>query len=154
MQNYDYIGKESEGLRRVKVGIYPNYKCGFIDDNNKLVIPLLYANARDFREGMAAVRIGNWASDNWGFINKEGELVIPIKYKYPRYFSDGLVKVILDNEWCFINKIGEKVISLNKYDGGGNFHKGFAVVIRFDKNNRKEIRGMINKSGIEVIPCK
>lgn len=102
INDYDYIGKKSEGLLRVKKGIYPNYSCGFINEKGSLVIPLIYANVKNFSEGMAAVRLGNWASDKWGFINTLGELVIPCIYNYPRQFSSGMAKVVFNKEWYFI----------------------------------------------------
>lgn len=118
-----------------------------------MVIPLIYSNVRDFHEGLAAVRIGNWASNKWGFIKMNGDLVIPILFENPRAFSDGYPKVILNNEWIFINKKGDKVISLKDYDGGSNFHKGFAIVYKVNESSKESVYGIIDKTGTEVIPC-
>jgi len=125
---FNYIGKSSEGFIRVKKGIHPNYKCGFINIDNEVVIPLIYANVRNFSDGMAAVRCGNWVSDKWGFINKNGELIIPCIYNNPRPFFEGMAKVQYKNEWFFIDKTGSRVISLKEYDGSSRFKFGFATV--------------------------
>ena len=125
---FDYIGKPSEGLIRVKKGIYPNYKCGFINSSNEIVIPLIYSNVRNFSEGLAAVRCGNWASDKWGFINKSGILVIPCIYSKVRNFHNGMSKGIYNGEWYFINSQGERIFCLKGYDGSSKFNNGFAQV--------------------------
>ncbi len=154
MQEYDYTGKLSEGFRRVKRGTFKQSYCGFIDNLGNEVIPLIYANVRDFREGMAAVRTGNWASGKWGFINTSGELVVPVLFEHPRPFRHGFSKVILNGDWCFINKQGNKVISLKEYDGGSNFCNGYAIVRKSIGPKYEDRRyGVIDQTGAEVIPC-
>ncbi|MGE0079297.1 MAG: WG repeat-containing protein [Bacteroidales bacterium] len=135
---FDYIGKPSEGLIRVKKGIYPNYKCGFINSSNEIVIPLIYANVRNFSEGLAAVRCGNWTSEKWGFINNAGELVIPCIYNNPCPFYGGMAKVQYNNEWFFIDKTGNRIISLKEYDGSSRFCNGFAKVWKVNPNNSSD----------------
>ena len=153
MENYDYIGKIFEGLRRVKIGVLKNFKCGYIDKYNNLAIPMIYSSVKDFNEGLAAVRIGNWASNKWGYINIYGELVIPIIFEKPRPFSEGLAKVVFNNEWCFIDKKGEKVISLKDYNGCSSFHNGYAIVNKHSDCYWDETFGVIDKTGAEIIPC-
>ena len=147
-----YKGKISEGLRRYKIGTCPFLKCGFMDTNDNVIISPIYTNVRDFHEGLAAVKIGNWSTAKWGFINTAGELIIDYIFDKPRPFSDGYAKVIINNEWCFINRIGTKVISLKDYDGGSNFHNGFAIVSK-KISLKEEIFGIINKKGVEIVPC-
>ncbi|MDY0075684.1 MAG: WG repeat-containing protein [Acholeplasmataceae bacterium] len=77
MKQYDYIGKPSEGLIRVKNGLLRALSCGFINELGEQVIPLIYTGVRDFQEGLAAVKIGNFSTGKWGYINVQGELIIP-----------------------------------------------------------------------------
>ena len=149
---FDYIGKLSEGLIRFKIGIHPKCRCGFIDVTGKIVIPPVFTNVRDFHNGIARVKVGNWATGKWCFINKSGEIIISCLYNEPRKFSDGYSKVILNGEWCFIDITGEKVISLNEYDGGTSFHDGYANVCKRN-DNMEEVYGIIDKTGKEIIPC-
>jgi len=147
---FDYVGKLSEGLIRVKKGIYPNYKCGFINVKGVLEIPLEYANVRDFSDGYAAVRCGNWVADKWRFINRKGELVIPCIYNYPYPFNDGYAKVIYNGEWFFINKKGDRIISLNEWDSSSKFSNGYATVWKYDDIRRIIEKATIDSKGIIV----
>jgi hypothetical protein len=148
MKQYDYIGKLSEGLIRVKNGLITSLSCGYTNALGEEVIPLVYTGARDFSEGLAAVKIGNFSTGKWGYINVQGELVIPYLFDRPRPFSCGLAKVIYNKEYCFIDRNGNKVISLKNYNGGTNFHNGYAVV-----SKENETCGIIDTSGTEVFPC-
>ena len=155
LKQYHYIGKASEGLTRVKDDTAPNLKCGFIDENGNVVIPLIYSNVRNFSNGFAAVKAGSWASNKWGYIDRHGELVIPLLYEQPRAFSCGLAKVVYNGEWYFINTLGQRVISLKEYDGGSRFHNGYAIVYKRKGICIEETTfGIINTCGEEVIPCK
>ncbi len=154
MKKYDYIGKASEGLIRVKIGTFPNFACGYINELGKEVIPLVYTGAKDFHEGLAAVKIGDWSMGKWGFINTQGKLVIPYLFDTPRPFSCGLAKVVYNNEWCFIDMQGNIVISLKKYDGSSSFHNDYAIVSKNHKSWEQTTFGIISKAGVEVIPCK
>ena len=51
-------------------------KYGFIDGNNKVIIPLEYEGANELREGLIPV-IKN---DKWGCINLKNEIVIPFQF--------------------------------------------------------------------------
>lgn len=153
MGKYDYEGKNSEGLIRVKNGTFPDLKCGYINDIGEEMIPLIYAGARDFHEGLAAVKIGNFSTGKWGFINTTGKLVIPFLFDKPRAFTCGLAKVIYNGEWCFVDRNGNKVISLKDYDGGSRFHNGYAIVTKKNGTPFDELFGIIDQTGKEVIPC-
>ncbi len=54
------------------------YKYGYANENDKVVIPLIYDDASNFFGGIAAVQKG----DNWGVINTKGQVIVPIKYKH------------------------------------------------------------------------
>lgn len=117
------------------------------------IVPAIYTNVYPFSEDLAAARLGNWATGNCGYINYFGEVVIPFIYQHPHKFSDGLAKVFYNNQWYFINKKGERVISLEKYTGGSSFYNGYAIVNILKINPRLDYYGIIDKNGIEVIPC-
>lgn len=150
---FEYIGKLSEGFKRIKQGVYPHYQCGFINENNEIVIAPQYANVQDFCEGLAAVRPGNWASPYWGFINYKGELVIPCIYEKARNFSNGLAKVVYQGQWYFINQEGKRVISLGQYSGSTCFHDGYAIVRKIETDYHSSTFGVIDTNGTEIIPC-
>ncbi|MDP2890109.1 MAG: WG repeat-containing protein [Bacteroidota bacterium] len=154
MKQYDYIGKVSEGLIRVKNGTIRDLSCGYMNENGQEIIPLIYTGGRDFQEGLAAVKIGNFSTGKWGYINIQGELIIPYLFDKPRSFSGGLAKVIYNNEWCFIDRLGNKVISLTDYTGGSSFHKRYAIVEKCTGFIDETTFGIIDKTGTEVIPCK
>lgn len=96
-----------------------NKKWGWININNKVVIPLKYDESRAFNNGYAAVAINN----KWGVINKTGQVVLPIKYEYVNglCFTDGYCLVKLNGNYGFIDKVGKTLkINLGKemYEAG------------------------------------
>jgi hypothetical protein len=153
MKQYDYIGKISEGLIRVKNGTLRELSCGYINLLGQEIIPLVYSGARDFHEGLAAVKIGNYSTGKWGYINIQGDLILPYLFDQPRAFSEGLAKVVYNDEWCFIDRHGNKVISLKNYTGSSNFHKGYAIVSKRNGLIMETTFGVIDIAGTEVIPC-
>ena len=154
MKQYDYIGKVSEGLIRVKNVTLHELSCGYMNEDGQEIIPLIYSGVRDFHEGLAAVKIGNYSTGKWGYINIQGELMIPYLFDKPRAFYDGLAKVVFNNEWCFIDRQGNKVISLKNYDNASKFHNGYALVSKRRDSIADTNLGVIDKTGAEVIPCK
>lgn len=82
-----------EMKKTAKLHLYElNGKYGFVDDNNKIVLPCIWKDAYDFTEGLAPVMNDN---DRWGYINTEGEVKIECKYLEAQQFKDG---------WAFVNK--------------------------------------------------
>lgn len=152
-RQYVYIRKLPDGWIKVKKGVHPQFQCGYVNDMFDEIVPAIYTNVYPFSEDLAAARLGNWATGNCGYINYFGEVVIPFIYQHPHKFSDGLAKVFYNNQWYFINKKGERVISLEKYTGGSSFHNGYAIVNILKINPRLDYYGIIDKNGIEVIPC-
>lgn len=63
---YKNVGSYNEGLAPVQMS---NGRWGYIDKNQRLVIPVKYEDAREFREGKAAVRMNG----KWGFIDRQGQ---------------------------------------------------------------------------------
>lgn len=140
-KNYKIDGEFSEGLVRISLEWYPAY--GFADRSNKIVIPIKYNNAGDFKEGLVWVKL----NEKYGFINKQGKTVIPFKYDDAWDFSEGLALVKLNDKWGFIDRADKEVIAI-KYDVARKFSEGLALV----KSNGKY--GFIDKTGKEVIAIK
>ena len=103
-----------------------------------------------FADGFTFVRLGG---DYYRVIKKNGEtfdFVLPDKAMIFGY-SEGYAtfKYALQNEpWIgYVDMKGHVALKL-KYDFGGNFHDGMAVVRKGNK------WGYIDKAGMEVIPCQ
>ena len=120
-KNYKIDGEFSEGLVRISLEWYPAY--GFADRSNKIVIPIKYNNAGDFKEGLVWVKL----NEKYGFINKQGKTVIPFKYDDAWDFSEGLALVKLNDKWGFIDRADKEVIAI-KYDVARKFSEGLALV--------------------------
>ncbi len=100
---YDFKSSfDSEGLWYVE----KDKKCGFIDEENNIVIPIIYNDAHFFNEGLAAVK----KDKKWGFIDKENNIVIPFMYEEVENYKDGWARVKKDKKWGFIDKENNIVI--------------------------------------------
>ena len=125
---------------------------GYVDADNKLVIPYRYHFACDFSDGMALV-----INDSYlvGYINTKGELVIPYQYETPSEsngndFHEGLCAVVVDGdyEWfSYIDKTG-KLAFPGVFSEAGDFSEGLAAVSTTGEEIR---RGYIDHSGKMVI---
>lgn len=137
-KEYDYVDDYNCGLAKAgKSG-----KHGFVTEQGKLVVPLIYDEALSFSERKAAVKIGN----KWGYIDSTGTEVVKLQYSDASSFSEGMAKVGLNSLYGFINEIGKVVIEL-QYSSASHFSEGLAPV-----SNAKMKWGFINKSGAVVIP--
>jgi len=107
---YDYIGIDKKGSTDLIEAENSNKKWGWININNKVVIPLNYDNSREFINGYAAVAINK----KWGVINKTGKVILPLKYDLVNKacFSDGYCMVKLNGNCGFIDKLG-KTLKIN-----------------------------------------
>lgn len=125
---------------------------GYVDVDNKLVIPYRYHFACDFSDGMALVI--NKAG-LVGFINTKGELVIPYQFDHPAEsngndFHEGLCAVVVDgeHEWfSYIDKTG-KLAFPGIFSQAGDFSEGLAAVTTTGEEIQ---RGYIDHSGKMVI---
>jgi hypothetical protein len=131
---------------------YENGKYGFVNGEDKLVIPYQYDFALDFSDGMALVCDKN----GWiGYINTKGELVIPYKYDNPAErngndFHEGLCAVMVDgeHEWfSYIDKTGELAFP-GIFSQDGDFSEGLAAVRTTGEDYRS---GYIDHTGKMVI---
>jgi hypothetical protein len=168
---YDYIGKEKDGLRPVKL----KNKWGYLNREGKVVIPVVYDQLDFNGNGLFGIRLSN----KWGFADGTGNVVIPIIYSsvvsgftsegiatvskgknivyinkrgvivydYKSSFSDGISVVALGEKKGFING-AEKQITALIYDDTNGFSEGMANVKLGNK------WGYIDKTGKVVIPLK
>lgn len=126
-------------MNRVKKG----GKCGYVDKQGKIVVPLKYENAEVFSSGLA--KVGK--PGDWSYIDKKGKQVLHFKYEQMGYYGDGLIAAASKGRWGYIDKKGNKVIDF-KYDYAADFNGGVASVM----NNWK--KGLINKKGKMIYPCE
>ena len=142
---FDIIDDFYEGLACVAIS---GHGYGFIDRDMKLVIPMKYDEAGDFKDGRAKVRRG----DQWIFIDKTGgELEVGGKDSRKNYqevgdYSEGMCRVSTlklrfmdlayhsDHEeiagiWGFVNETGEEVIP-PQYIYANDFNNGIAIVAK------------------------
>ena len=116
----------SEGLAFAHIGD----KVGYIDKSGEMVITLPWCDYGDtFNEGLVAVR--DKGSSLWGYIDKAGRQIVVPQYSVADDFSGGLAHVVT-TEWehFFIDKNGQRVISLGQGVTVGGFHEGMARVDR------------------------
>lgn len=172
-----------EGLSRVFKTVDGKSKCGFVDRNGIIVIPIIYDMAYSFENGWSLVEKD---SQNL-FINKQGkEFPMPRKYDkiitFRSGFAMGSIKIDSTlNTYYYINKDLKEAFSIEAKEGY-NFQENVAVInrtgyyelmditgkpykeltdvetVKFSKEGLLAIRknnkwGFIDKKGNEVIPC-
>ncbi|MDR2466766.1 MAG: WG repeat-containing protein [Prevotellaceae bacterium] len=118
-----------------------NGKWGYIDREDKMVVPLKYDKVRKFKEGMAAVRIDG----RWGFADMTGREAVAAKYTSVEDFSEGMAAVRADRKWGFVDREGNEIVPL-QYSEVKPFREGMAAV------RLKDSWGFVNAAGAEAIP--
>ena len=93
--DYTAVGDFSEGLAPVQVA---GSKWGYINGQNKLVIPAEYDRAYSFADGLAGVLIG----DKRGFIAPDGKLVAEPQFDDFWRHDGGVVPVRIGDLWGVI----------------------------------------------------
>lgn len=118
---YSDVGDFHCGLARVRQpGSYPNGKWGYADKDGKLVIPIIYKEASDFKDGFAVIKKGRGEY----FINIVGKIAIDADYNQADTFSEGFAPVKVETSWGFITPDGETFML--PYDDLYSFSEGFA----------------------------
>ncbi|MFN4313258.1 MAG: WG repeat-containing protein [Chitinophagaceae bacterium] len=70
-------------------------KYGYIDKNNKIVIPLTYEFALNFSSGLASVK----TNGNYELINKKNAMIVPAVYQEAAELREGITRVRLNNKY-------------------------------------------------------
>lgn len=123
-------------------------KWGYVDDNEKEIVPFRYDEAQEFSDGMAKVSIDG----KNGFINKKGKMVIKPQSWGAGNFHEGMAWVISGDTYGYIDKSGKEVIPL-KYHEASDFSGGLAKV-GLGVNSLFRKYGFIDRTGKEVTPIK
>jgi hypothetical protein len=122
---YDSIKELSEGLACVR----KQSKYGYVDENGKEIIPLIFDDAGKFIEGITSAKLNG----KLVLIDKDGILVKQLDYDDVWDFHEGYAIVKAKNKYGFINKKGEEIIS-PIYDEVKNFEKEGIASVKIDNN--------------------
>lgn len=138
----DISGYYENGLMKVM----KNGKIGFVDENNQIVIPIIYDHVNQVLKEMIVVKKG----ELWGVIDIHNNILIPFEYNYLSSFYEGLAFFTKDKglkKIGYINSSNQIVIQPElEFHWYGNFKNGMAVA----KKNEKF--GFIDKKGKFIIP--
>ncbi|MHC4214380.1 MAG: WG repeat-containing protein [Planctomycetota bacterium] len=117
-----------------------NYKYGYINKQEQIVIKQQFDYAQRFSEGLAAVCI----NDRWGYIDKTGHVVIKVQFDHAKPFSQGMAAVEIGDKWGYINASGQFVIEA-RFDYVRAFREGLAEVKIGDKHEHIDKTGQVVK---------
>jgi hypothetical protein len=111
---YDYVSEFSEGLALVsKINASGISKSGFVDENGKLVVPLIYESTSNaFSDGVCWVQ---GKGGKYGYIDKSGKLIIPFQYDQAQDFKNGIAEIRKGEIWSKIDKRGMPTVGKNKF---------------------------------------
>jgi hypothetical protein len=104
---YDHVDNCVCGLSLVE----KSGKHGYVNEQGKLKIPLIYDDGMTFSEGKAGVKTG----DKWGFIDSLGNEVVKPLYGEVFSFNEGFALVINGDNYGFIDASGKLVIPMGVY---------------------------------------
>ena len=86
----------------------------------------------------------------WGYVDDKGGQILECKYRRANDFSEGLALVCIDVTDCFINKLGEIVISCKGMYDISNFQDGAAsATISVCRPGKDDIETFIRKGARE-----
>jgi hypothetical protein len=144
---YDKLGDFSEGLATAEIGT----GFGYINKKGEVTIPLQSNyKAGDFQFGLARALDKN--GSKMFYIDKKGIIDMNIQYGQYEDFYDGLALFDKLGSCGFIDLKGNVVIP-PKYNYATHFDNGYALVSK-EIDHTHYLIGIINKKGVEVIPCK
>jgi hypothetical protein len=145
---YDRLGSQGKGQGLVFTDglaqARKDGKCGFVNINGEVVIPLEYDDVQWFNNGLAPVK----KDGKWGVINTNGDTVIPFEYESISSFYDDTTFANQDGKMGIINKNNEIVIPF-EYDWISWTRNPDLAVARKDGK-----QGIINSNGDVIIPIE
>lgn len=97
---YDNCTLLYEGM----AGIQKNNKCGFVNEQGKVIIVPKYQNLDKFSENVCGVKWGG----KWGFINKEGKIIFNNDFNSIFAFEDNKAFVNYKNGLYYLDKKTKK----------------------------------------------
>jgi hypothetical protein len=123
-------------------------RCGYINNQGKLVLKAIYGNAGDFQDnGLAIVRLRGLT----GVIDTSGYFIVKPTYETINPFSEGRATIIDRNVFKVIDESGKELTS-KAYSFIGDYQEGRALFSIADQKN-KNLYGFLNRRGKEVIPA-
>jgi len=137
---YDYLGTCQEGL----INFRKDYKYGFIDKSNAVVIPNIYENPGDFYDGLAPAWEGG--SNKYGYIDKQNKMVIPAIYDGAENFNNGYAVVKKGGASGIINSKGKEFTNFSYSYISMRKPGGIFLV------EKQKLFGLIDSTGKLVIP--
>lgn len=144
------VGEFHEGLASVCKDITENQeRCGYIDANKKIIIPLKYLRVNDFSDGLALVLENiNEKTDvwDWYYINKKGKKIID-GGPYNDLITGCSENMCITSKGVYDNK--GKLLFKSNIIIRSNFSDGLAKV-----GNYNEKCSYINKQGHLISPLK
>ncbi|MBL7700995.1 MAG: WG repeat-containing protein [Ferruginibacter sp.] len=155
---YGYLGYLKEGL----MNFQKDNKMGFLDKDNKIIIPAMYYNFSVFSEGLAAVKVSE--TGKYGFIDKTNNMVIAAEYEDANPFYGGFTSVAkkkgytmgaagkgtrtVPGEWVAIDKTG-KIIQERTFDRISPLQGGGLFIIEWQGK-----KGTMNTKGMPILPME
>ena len=120
---------------------------GYVDDNNHIIIPLVYEKLGKPNEtGILSAKLNG----RYGVISIDNQIIVPFEYDYLDSFYDGLARFEKEGQKGYINIHGQQVINLpSSCQETHNFQKGQAKVGM--RINGKCLYGFIDKAGKFII---
>ncbi len=100
-----------------------NGKFGYVDEQGKIVINLLYDDAGKFSESKAAVKKGN----SWGYIDTEGKAITEFEYEWASPFRQGYAVVEKNDKYGYIKANGELLTPI-QFDDAYVFYEERACI--------------------------
>ena len=136
-----------------------NGKCVFIDEKQNVLksFPNYSSIGSNIGEGLFMIK--SKITDKFGAIDAKGNEIIKPIYDEIGDFSEGLSRVNIrkyinndtyDNQYGFINKMGEVVVPLIYKGIGNKFHEGLVALIFTEKEHKW---GYMDKNQKIVIPA-
>ncbi|WP_281309589.1 WG repeat-containing protein [Flavobacterium flavigenum] len=105
-------------------------KHGYIDINEKIIVPFEYDDINLFNKDLACVK----KNDRYGFVNRTGKIVIPIQFDSDNDFEDsGLALVEKNKKFGFIDKTGKEIIPIIYDDANQSTFDSLVVVSKNKK---------------------
>ncbi len=150
IETIETIYEYTNGIAKVRTS---NNKYGYIDLENKVIIPTVYDDLGSFKNGLARVKIDS----KWGFINAKGEIVISPAYTDATPFDEfGLSRVEIKDKWGIINTSGKVIIPIefivNTYYSGWKSEKMMTVGKFKNLLALDVIYGVYDRNGTEILP--
>ncbi|MDQ3002793.1 MAG: WG repeat-containing protein [Fibrobacterota bacterium] len=114
---HGYLEAESysEGLAAIKPSAQGGW--GYIDTDDRMVIPATFDKAFPFQEGRGRVVTGAYPHGKYGFIDKQGQFIVKPRYHEAEDFQQGVARAkFLGGDWRCFDSSGNLLIPASHRD--------------------------------------